>query len=261
MAKITRTAEPGDRAVRDFTRALDPGSLFRDLGMEPDDWQQELLSDEIDRGLVNCCRQSGKSSTAAVLALHQALYHAPALVLLVSPSQRQSAELFRKVADFYHSLPGEVEGLAVESVLRMELSNGSRIISLPGSDATVRGYSAASLVIIDEASRVSDELVTAIRPTLAVSNGRLLMLSTPFGKRGTFYREWAQGDDHWKRFMLTAPQCPRIPKEFLDEERRSLGEFLYLQEYECVFIDPNSAAFSSELIDAALSDEVRPLWS
>jgi hypothetical protein len=61
-----------------------------------------------------------------------------------------------------------------ESSLRLELSNGSRIISLPASDATVRGYSNCSLLIIDEAPSVPDALIGAITPSLAVSDGRLI---------------------------------------------------------------------------------------
>jgi hypothetical protein len=173
--KTNKTTE--SRVIQDFTRALDPASLFFDLGMEPDGWQRELLSDEIDRGIVCCCRQSGKSSSAATLGIHCALYNPGSLTLLVSPSQRQSAELFRKCKDFHRKLAdaGAVETMTEESVLRAEFSNGSRIVSLPASESTVRGYSGPALVIIDEAARVSDELYSAITPMLAVSNGRLLM--------------------------------------------------------------------------------------
>ena len=59
----------------------------------------------------------------------------------------------------------------------MELANGSRIISLPGSEKTVRGYSAVSLVIMDEAARVPDELLQAVRPMLATTSGRFIALA------------------------------------------------------------------------------------
>jgi hypothetical protein len=76
------------------------------------------------------------------------------------------------------------------SALRLTLANGSRIVALPGSEATVRGYSGAALLVVDEASRVADDLYFAIRPMLAVSGGRLVALTTPYGKRGWFYDEW-----------------------------------------------------------------------
>ena len=151
------------------------------------------------------------------------------LILLLSPSLRQRSELFRKVAQYWAALPNAPEAVQ-ESVLRLELVNGSRIVALPGSESTVRGYSATSVVIVDEAARVSDELHGAIRPTLATSDGRFIALSTPAGKRGWFHQAWTRGEG-WQRFKVPAKDCPRISPDFLEEERRTLGDFLYRQEY------------------------------
>ncbi len=244
--------------ARDLGLALDPAGFMRELGLEPDPWQVELLTTQ-RRSLCNLCRQAGKSTAAAVSALHTALYAPGSLVLLVSPSLRQSGELFRKVGGFYHQLTG-VERPVQESVLRVEFTNGSRVVSLPGSEGTVRGYSAASLVIADEAARISDDLMAAIRPMLAVTNGRLIAMSTPWGRRGWWHKEWALGGDNWKRFSLRAEDCPRISKEFLADEERALGPFLYRQEYLCEFLDDESSIFPTALIDAALTNEIEPLW-
>jgi hypothetical protein len=144
--------------------------------------------------------------------------------------------------------------------LRIELANSSRIISLPGNEGTIRGYSSASLVIVDEAARVGDEMMAAIRPTLATTNGRLIAMSTPWGKRGWWHKEWILGGDSWTRFSLRAEDSPRISKEFLAEEERALGPFLYRQEYLCEFLDDESSIFPTALIDAALTNEIEPLW-
>src|SRR5262249_5097813 len=161
--------------------------------------------------------QSGKSSTAAALGLHTALCRSGSLVLLLSPSQRQSGELFRKLTGLYEALGRPVRTLA-RSALRLELANGSRVVSLPGDEATIRGFSGVALLVIDEAARVSDGLYLAVRPMLAVSRGRLVALSTPFGKRGWFHDEW-HGNNNWNRVRATADQCPRISADFLEEER------------------------------------------
>lgn len=244
--------------ARNLSLALDEPSFMRELGLEPDPWQLELLTTQ-RRSLCNLCRQAGKSTAAAVSGLHLALFTPGSLVLLVSPSQRQSGELFRKVSDFYHRLD-DAEPAVQESVLRLELANGSRIISLPGSENTIRGYSSAALVIVDEASRVGDDMMAAVRPTMATTNGRLIAMSTPWGKRGWWYKEWALGGDSWKRFSLRAEDCPRISKEFLADEERALGPFLYRQEYLCEFLDDESSIFPTALIDAALTNEIEPLW-
>jgi hypothetical protein len=146
-----------------------------------------------------------------------------------------------------------------ESALSMEMSNGSRIVSLPGDEETVRGYSGVAVLIVDEAARVPDALYCAVRPMLAVSGGRLVCLSTPFGKRGFFFEEW-HGPGAWERVRITAHECPRISREFLAEEERALGPRWYRQEYLCSFEDIIDAVFSWEDIQAAASDDVPPLF-
>jgi hypothetical protein len=142
-----------------------------------------------------------------------------------------------------------------ESALTMELANGSRIVSLPGEEGTVRGYSGARLLVLDEAARVSDELYRSVRPMLAVSQGRLIAMSTPFGKRGWFFDEWHSANT-WERVRITADQCPRIAPDFLREERAALGERWFMQEYYCIFMEMMGAIFSGADIEAMLSQTV-----
>src|ERR671912_1495796 len=177
--------------ARDLSIALDPCRLMLTAGLTPDPWQKRLLRSASKRQLLLCSRQSGKSTTTAVSALHHALYSDDALVLLLSPSLRQSQELFRKVLRVYSAIQ-HVPLSSHETSLRLELTNGSRIVSLPGKEETVRGYSGVTLLVIDEAARVPDELYYAVRPMLAVSSGRLICLSTPFGKQGFFYEAWIE---------------------------------------------------------------------
>jgi hypothetical protein len=158
----------------------DPVALFRAASGEPDGWQRDVLRSADPRVLMNCSRQSGKSTVAATIAVHEALSAPASLILLLSPSLRQSQEIFRKALDVYHAA-GRPTPPDSETRLSLELANGSRVLSLPGTERTVRGYSAVRLLIVDEASRVLDELYGAIRPTLAVSGGRLVALSTPLG--------------------------------------------------------------------------------
>jgi hypothetical protein len=204
--------------------------------------------------LLNCCRQSGKSTTTALVALHEAIYTPGSLVLLISPGLRQSSELFRKVSKAYSATGATVPSTS-ETKLWLELENGSRILSLPGSEETVRGYSGVDLLIVDEASRVDVELYMAVRPMLATSNGRLITLSTPFGSRGWWYDAW-RSDDDWKRVEIPATMCPRISPEFLAEEQRNMGTWWFEQEYLCKFLDGQTQAFSRDDVDAAFSDEV-----
>lgn len=242
----------------DLARAVDPAALAERIGMTPDEWQRDVLRSSADRILLNCCRQSGKSTTAAVLAVHTALYEPESLVLLLSPSQRQSQELFRKCTMTYRTLGRPVASEA-ENQLSLALENGSRIVSLPGSQSTVRGYSGVRLLVVDEGAQVPDDLYYSVRPMLAVSGGRLVVMSTPFGRRGFFFEEWESGKG-WERVRITAEQCPRISPDFLEDERRTIGDWFYRQEYECTFVEVVDALFSYDHVQAAVTDDVAPLF-
>jgi hypothetical protein len=115
-----------------------------------------------------------------------------------------------------------------------------------------------ALLIIDEAARVPDDLYFAVRPMLAVSGGRLLLLSTPFGQRGFFYEAW-RADEAWERYEVPATMCPRISAAFLEEERRAIGAWWFDQEYLCQFRDTIDQVFSTADIEAAIDPTVAPL--
>ena len=244
----------------DLRLALDRVEFARALGIEPDPWQRALLRSSSGRVLLNCCRQSGKSTMTGLIALHRALYRPGSLILCLAPALRQSQELFGKILGFYRDLDRPVSPQA-ERRLSLELENGSRIITLPGTERTVRGFSGAALLMVDEASRVDDGLYYAVRPMLAVSGGTLMLLSTPYGKRGIFHEEWTSGAGRkWDRYEVPAREVPRITSEFLEEERAALPAWVFRQEYECSFEETEDQVFSFQDVTAAISDDVAPLF-
>jgi hypothetical protein len=217
---------------------------------------ESLLKEDLGGGKDRSrCTRMGR---IAGLAAQTALLVPKSPILLLSPTLRQSGELFRKVIDLYMALNAPIKILS-QTTLKMELANGSRIVSLPGTEGTIRGFSGVSLLVIDEAARVADPLYFSVRPMLAVSQGRMIALSTPFGQRGWFYDVWIKDPD-WNKVKISAHECPRITKEFLESERRALGERWYRQEYLNSYEDTIDAVFSSEDIQAALSDDVKPLF-
>jgi len=243
---------------RDLLYGLDAVKFSTEiLGVIPDPWQEQVMETESKRILLNVSRQAGKSSVSSIIALHTALYKPKSLILLISPSLRQSSELFKKVQMYYRLVPDQPK-LPEDNKLSMTMANGSRIISLPSSEANIRGFSAVTLVIEDEASRVDDSLYRAVRPMLAISKGRIMLMSTPYGKRGHFFEEWT-GPNDWERVEIPATSCPRISREFLEEERRSLGDWWFQQEYMCEFGDTAHSLFKYDYIMAMLSDDVEPL--
>jgi hypothetical protein len=249
--------------VNHLRHRLDPAALFEDVVGAPDDWQRKALRSDSKRQLYLASRQSGKSSVAAIKALHTAMYRPRSLVLLVSPSLPQSQEIFRKCLTAYRNL-GRPEGVAAESALRLELGNGSRILSLPGSEKSNVGYT-ATVCIVDEAARTSSELIEAVLPTVAVSGGAIIALTTPAGSRGWFHELWAspEVEQVWETYRITADDCPRITEEILDEARMTRGERHVRQEYFCSFEADEAAFFNPEDLERSLTlmdIEKEPLW-
>jgi hypothetical protein len=247
----------------DLKYTLDPVAFAEAAGIVCDAWQADLLRTDPRRAQLNCSRQSGKSTVTALKALHTALFESASLVVLLAPAQRQSAEMLRTIKLMHRHLDDAVP-MKAESVLKIEFENDSRILALPGGESdgrTIRGLAGARLIIVDEAARVPDEIFAAVRPMLATNaDGAMILLSTPAGRRGAFFELWHNGDPTWHRVRVPASECPRISKEFLAEELRELGQARFSEEYELAFIDSDTAAFSTAIIDAAFDETVRPLW-
>jgi hypothetical protein len=183
------------------------------------------------------------------------------LVLLLSPGLRQSAELFLKVLALYRDLGRPVPTVqARDNSLRLTLANGSRVISLPGTEATIRGFSNAALLVIDEAARVPDDLYLAVRPMLAVSGGSLVCVSSAYAKMGFFFEEYTGGSERWERYKIKATECPRISARFLEEERAAMGDLFFEREYGCVFSEATDAVFRDCDLQAMMECDAEPFF-
>jgi hypothetical protein len=249
--------------VLDFRLAHDRVAFARYAGdalgiTSLDHWQEDFLRSRSRRVLLLASRQSGKSTITAIIALHRALYQPDSLVLVFGPSQDQSLEFFRKVSIMYRAIAGELPEAESLTKLGLELANGSRSQARPGSEKTARGRT-ASMLIVDEAARIEDELYDSLRPMLATTEGDLLMLSTPFGKRGAFFEAWEYGSE-WERYKITVYDCPRIPEWFIENERRERPEHVFRREYLCEFDDAENVAFREADISAMADPALKPLF-
>jgi hypothetical protein len=231
----------------------------------PDPTQEAILDTPAPRLLLCCTRQWGKSTITAFKALHYALHNPNQLIIVASRTLAQSAEWLRKVRSALRALaiPFRSDRIHPHSLV---LPNLTRIVCLSDVPDNVVGISAPNLIIIDEAARVSENLIVALIPMLAASQGHLWVLSTPFKQTGFFYEAWHRNAELWTRFLVTAEECPRIPSEFLAEARIHIGETRFRREFLCEFKAGDDQIFTRELIDRAfrpgkLFNQGKPLCS
>jgi hypothetical protein len=255
LRRLRRARDIQARAFESVTGV----ELMQRSGLEPDPWQVKFLQERPRRCLINCSRQSGKSTMIAAGVIHQALEKAGSLILLVGPAQRQAILLLNTVRQFAYALDPPVP-MARVSEMSLHLRNGSRIYSLPGQNESIRGFAGVDLLVIDEAAFVPNRLAEAVSPMLAVSGGRRWCASTPHGKRGWWYEAWISKSSQWERILITADDCPRIPQWFLEEEREAKRHSSFMQEYYCSFEEAEGAVFSAHTIEAAVNNTMVSEW-
>lgn len=220
--------------------------------MELDAWQKKVLT---TRG--NIClrsgRQVGKSTVVSIKAAEFAVKNPKKTVLIIASVERQSYLMLEKTLGYLLEKHKNMikKGKSRPTKSKIELKNGSTIYSLPTglTGAGIRGYT-VDLLIADEAAFIPEEVWTAVTPMLSVTKGDRILLSTPHGQQGYFYDCF--DDPTFSSFHISSEDCPRHTKEFLEHERKRLGDLIYTQEYLGEFIDEISQVFPDALIKSCM---------
>jgi hypothetical protein len=245
-------------------------ALMRAAGLEPDPWQQTVLTTEASRIILLCSRQTGKSQVDGALSVAQALAKPRSLILMASGRQEQAGETLMKAKDLTVSDLFTLR-ITKDSDFRLALENQSRFIVVPTHGSGGRSYSAVDLLVIDEAAYVDDEFYQLVHPVMTVSHGRQILSSTAGTKSGVFYDIWENApewDDTlpaeaqrtaWLKVKVPWEMCPRIPPESVDEYRQLFGEVAAAREYSCEFTDADTSTFRLEDIQAAAQQGLRTL--
>lgn len=222
-------------------------------------------------------RQSGKSSRIGVTA---ALWEALCVerdiapgerlsVLFVAPTLRQSS--FDLTVEKLRNTPALSELIETDSSAggEVRLTNGIDLLNISANPRHARGRTAV-LCVVDEAAYVrSDrdfvanlpEVLEAIRPSLIVRNGKLLLLSSPSGKEGLLFEAWQQRHENPDVLVWGAPSSamnPAISAELLERERKR-GKAYFEREYLAQFVDASNPLIPPALLDAAVvpgSDQI-----
>lgn len=237
--------------LSELSRAFDTADIFKRNGLQPDDWQSELLSLRHKRVLCANSRQSGKSLASCAAAATIAALNDNCTVIFVSPSQRQSQENIKRCSDLVIGAGYEGE-IASTKQLEIHFKNQSRIITVPSNASGVRGYSNVRGLLLEECAFFGDDSIfEAVFPFVATQPQAIVYaLSTPNGRNNWFARQWFEVP-HWKRIEVPATLISRIPSEFLAQQRLELGERKFSQEYMCQFISGDSAFLPADIIERA----------
>lgn len=237
-----------------------PVQMMRDAGFEPDPHQIEYLECDDPQTLVLWPRQSGKSQTSAVKVLHQAYFDPGDVVILAGEKQKQAQEVYEKAFDLHHILKDKGAVPTVErSGEELEFGNGSRLLALPATVESIRGY-AAKLALIDEAAFTPDNTPAKVVPMLSATGGRLIAASTPNGARGWFYHAWHEGQG-WRRLTVTIDKLPRLSEKEIARQKDILTPNQFRQEFLLEWLDGDQQFFSTEVIEAAFDDTIQPLFA
>ena len=228
------------------------------IGFPLTDAQAQALRLETRQTVIVAPRQTGKSYSLAVLALHQAFLAREQRVLIVSAGEDAARRLLAEVRRM--AAGGVLAGSVVEdgaSLLR--LSNGSEVRSVPASERQIRGWS-VDLLIVDEAALVADDLVfgAAIPTTAARPGARVVLASSPWGPSGAFYRAVVAGDsDHSRVFRWRLGDAPWITSEMVEFARSVLPGPRFRAEYEGEFVGASDAFFDQKaLLDCVAAYEL-----
>jgi hypothetical protein len=237
--------------LREVAYKIDPAVwVHHVLGIQPTKWQKDFL--RVPRGasiLALTARQCGKTTTAAWAMAHAALFLPGSLSVVACPAQRQSAEAVRRVREALIKAGGK---LAADNVYGLELMNSSRVLALPGSDDSIRGLTVDAWIVADEAARLSNDLIAALRPMRARRpEARFAMLSTAWSRTDPFWMAWASDDPSWIRLKATADNVESFDPQFLEQERRALGEDGFKREYLGIPLGAHASPFTWELYERA----------
>ena len=217
--------------LRELAYQIDPVLWVRHvLGVEPTAWQMEFLRAPGGASIIALtARQAGKTTTAVWAIAFFMLFTPGSLSVIACPAQRQSGEAVRRVRQILFKLGVELKS---DHVYGLELTNGSRVLALPGSDDSIRGLTVDGWIVADEAARLSEELIAALRPMRARRpQARFAMLSTARTRTDPFWTVWSNENPSWIRLQATADIPGLFAAEFLERERRELGENLFKQEF------------------------------
>lgn len=236
--------------LRELSRQYPVGFAEWVSGMKLFDYQKKFMTDNNKRIIFVAGRQVGKSTIVALKALWQAWVCPDQTILVVAPTYRQSEILFNKIKNFILKEDLIYDDTVRVTMRNIDFKNGSSIHCLPAVQENIRGYT-ADMIIIDEAAFVDDEVFAAIEPALAVKDGTLILLGSPYTPSGYFYKAWTSPG--WSKYHVPTVKNPIIKKEWIDNYKATHTEIEFRREILGEFVeDTEEGLFSLDSIRNAM---------
>ena len=208
-------------------------------------------------------RRSGKDKTV-VSQIPKKMFERVGLYLYFLPTYTQANKVIWKGADksgfrFLSHIPKEIiKGEPNETEMRVELVNGS-IIQFVGADNIDRIVGTNPVgVVFSEFSLMKPNVWDLIRPILAENTGWAIFIFTPRGMNHAWnLLQQAMNNPKWFVQILTVDDTQAISKEAIEEERLTMPQDLFEQEYYCKFIEGAGQFFRG--IDRIITtEELKP---
>ncbi len=219
-------------------------------------YQHRWLNDKSRFKIALKARQIGFTTVLCFEAINMALAE-KCRILILSTTERQSREVIDRIYDILN-VAKRAKGIKLPRETRSEITlpNGSRIISLPASPSSVRGYTGH--VMLDEFAFHKDakEIWRAMLP-ITTRGYSVRIVSTPAGKSGKYYEIWNNADEMgFSRHEVTIYDAIKDGLKIdLSAIKSSTDPDDFAQEYECVFLDEAHSYFPMELIIDAITAE------
>lgn len=285
--------KPDSGSYLDAVHALDRVRYARTVQrFEAYHWQRHFLSSRYRFKVLDCARQAGKSTAVCVVPGHTAKFVPGSWSLIFAATEEQAVYDMLKVKQ-YMAMDPTFPALRQSSQSEVVLENDSHINVVCLTEKSARGPSKPRCIIIDEASRADEAAI--ISGVLPMLNGNpdceLIVLSTPNGKSGFFYR--VMRDPSWERYIVRSPFTPvsaldleqvQSEKDFTDcqrvvgifgyysprhadqAEQRTLlslmGQQLYRQENCAEFVEPEEQLLSyRDIAKAFQENDIQALQS
>ena len=215
-------------------------------------YQVQMLRDKSLKKVYRCGRRTGKSEVMVIEALYNATTNRNYRVLLITPYEAQVRLLFMRLNELKNSSPllASLISSTTKNPYKMGFTTGA---SSGSSGASIRGQ-AADLLILDECDYMADGdfdsiiMIAGERPDI-----RVIMSSTPTGRRGNFYNCCTNKATGYVEHYHPSTHNPQWCEEMEAEMRAMLSEQGYIHEVLAEFGDQDTGVFNKDRLDEALT--------